>query len=284
MRKTWLEACERLTAAQGGFYSGSRKILRDQTIVFPGRELVARPPLVMADAGYTKSKMRLLTKLYLHEESQQAALRLWDKRLSMGKYGSVSFHCYNHLIKGLGLRHPCEKHNEQTGKVNRASTMGPCIQSVVITLLDKKRCAVHVFYRTTELLKKYPADLVFLRDVLLDPFELPGLVDITCYFANVTVHPMYMATIMPLLPDPIGYLEQLAIADPYFHDWSVKWTARYICEEHYRGIAKFSQALRVQKDIKERMGSRADALADYLRSVHPGHRNEYVSPEDEDDE
>jgi hypothetical protein len=70
-------------------------------------------------------------------------------------YGSVGFTTYNHFLK-----------NSPTKKSKRASVMGPCIQSVVITQHNKKQYSIDCFYRTTELLKKFPADLVFIRDVL----------------------------------------------------------------------------------------------------------------------
>jgi hypothetical protein len=193
---------------------------------------------------------------------------LWERRKGQGKYGSVGFTTYNHFIK-----------NNIEKKSIRASVMGPCIQAVVITLVSKTSYTIDVFYRTTELLKKFPADLVFLRDVLLAPFNFEGLdfVGMTCHFANITVHPMYWVTLIPHIKDPVQALEDIAVADKYFHDWIVKWTARYICEEHERGIAKFAQAQRVQMAAKKYIKPRKmAAVQEYLMDHHPGHRNAYV--------
>jgi hypothetical protein len=215
--------------------------------------------LQLADAGFTSHKMRYLMRAYMHEESLAVAVDLWNRRRLQDKYGSVGVTCYNHFIK-----------SEKTSK--RGSVMGPCIQSFTVTYLNKHSYAVDVFYRTTELLKKFPADLVFLRDVLLKPFNFSGmkLDAVNCHLANITVHPMYFATILPLMKDPISALENLKLSDKYFHDWVVKWTARYVCDEFHRGIAKFAQALRVHKDARERL--QPDALADvqaYIRANHP---------------
>src|SRR3546814_3565622 len=69
-----------------------------------------------------------------------------------------------------------------------------------------------------------------------------------------------------------------------FYDWIIKWTARYLCEEHYRGIAKFAQALRVKVDADKRIKGKARRkLTEYLRENHPGHRNDYEEPEGDED-
>jgi hypothetical protein len=148
---------------------------------------------------------------------------------------------------------------------------------VAITWLNKDQAGVDVFYRTTEIFKKFAPDLVFLRDILLEPFELPPHVITTFHFANVTVHPMYAVTIFPFLSDPIRRLKELKREDKYFHDWVVKWSARYLCDEYHRGIAKFAQALRVQQDARKRIDKKTlTLLRDYLRDNHPGFRGKEV--------
>lgn len=263
----WLRACDELAKEQATFYSGARKILRGRQLFFGDLD----PDLKLEHAGYTKSKQTLLTKLYLHEESRDVCLQLWQRRVEQGKYGSVGFTTYNHLIK-----------NDPTKKSKRASVMGPCIQSVCLTLTDKGETEVDVFYRTTELYKKFPADLVFLRDVLLTPFGItPQL--ITMHMANITLHPMYYVTTIPLQRDPIKSLERLKQQDRYFYDWTVKWTARYICPEYHRGIAKFAQAMRVHMDAEKRIS--ADVMTElraYLVKNHPGYRNDYQDPDEEE--
>jgi len=268
MLEEWVQHCTYLSTRKASLYSGARKILRGIQLDYVNLD----DSLRIEDAGYTKSKLTLLRKLYLHEESRDVALQLWERRCEQGKYGSVGFTTYNHFIK-----------NDPTKKSKRASVMGPCIQSVTLTLLDNGKTAIDVFYRTTELFKKYPADLVFLRDTLLDGFDFE-LEEMVHHFANVTVHPMYAVTILPHLDDPVRWLEQLKKGDPYFYNWVIKWTARYLCDEHHRGIAKFAQAMRVYKDARERIDEdMQEELAKYLRANHPGHRNAYEG-DDGDDE
>lgn len=267
----WVGHCLDLSLTPSDLFSGCRKIHRSITLEFPRLD----DTLQMVDAGYASHKMRHLEKGYLHEESISVAVELWKRRLGQAKYGSVGFTTYNHFIK-----------NDPTKKSKRASVMGPCIQSVTITYFDKKRPPeVDVFYRTTELFKKFPADLVFLRDRLLPPFELdkPRVI---CHFANVTIHPMYFITILPHIEnDWEDELEAIKKRDRYFFDWLIKWSARYIVPENHRGIAKFAQALRVAKDAKERIRPRyMKELQDYFRANHPGYKNDYQENDDETDE
>ncbi len=270
MKQEWVNHALSLSCKPADFYSGCRKILRRRTLSFCDWD----DSLQLADAGYTANKMRYLERGYLHEESRQVAVQLWERRRAQAKYGSVGFTTYNHFVK-----------TDVEKKSKRASVMGPCIQSCTITWLNKKEVAIDVFYRTTEWLKKFPADLVFLRDVLLKPFNFDGMniVEINCHFANITIHPMYMVTIIPHLQDPLAQLDRIRKNDKFFFDWVVKWTARYVCPEYHRGIQKFAQAMRVHKDAVERIKPRdMKVLQKYLRDNHPGYRNEYEDEEDDD--
>lgn len=296
MKDDWIKHCLRLSRMEADFYSGCRKIIRGTSLVFKW----ADPWITLEDAGYTKYKMTLLLKLYKNEESIAGAKLLWDRRKTQNKYGSVGFHCYNHLMKGqkneydsywnkindrkAGVEKQQMESKTIEGKSSRASVMGPCIQAVNITLLNKKKVEIDVFYRTTELFKKFPADLVMLKEHLLSEFDFTGL-EVTlvrCHFANITCHPMYFVTLLPSLSDPIAELEKIKAADKHFFDWIVKWTARYVIEEYHRGIAKFAQAQRVKKDALKRLDpTYLKRFQKYLKDNHPGHRNEYM--EDEDD-
>ena len=275
MKDNWIDHSLRLAALPADFFSGSRKILRNQHLTF--RRI--KPDLRMEDLGYTKSKTKMLIKNYVHEESKQVAIDLWEKRLGQRKYGSVGFTCYNHFVKGGSI---------DAKRSKRASVFGPCIQSVNLTYMEKeKSCEVDVFYRTTEFLKKFPADLVFIRDVLLDGFrfDTAPLKAVHFHFANVTMHPMYFVTLLPHLDDPIEEWLAIKEADEHFFNWSVKWTARYIIPDYHRGIQKFAQAMRVKAGADALIPAKQRKLIiDFCKEHHPGYRNDYVDPEGEDDE
>jgi len=266
MLTEWLNATQEYARRPAMFYSGNRKILRHQRITFEDQT----PDISLRMIGFTKNKMSQLRRNYLHEESRDAAVQLWKGRLEKDKYGSVGFHCFRHYVKGRSLN---------AGELNvapvskRASVMGPCIQAISLTLGNDGKTHVDAFYRTTELFKKFPADLIFFPE-LLEPFDFTEapVATVTCHFANMTCHPMYFASLLPLFADPVQPIEDLKQHDEYFWKWCVKWTARYVCEERAHGIAKYAQALRVKKDVLERLSPEGlPVLQQYLRKNHPGY-------------
>lgn len=283
MIKEWVNHSMDCALIKADFYSGARKILRGRSFTFHdfGNDLK------LADCGFTKSKQSMLIRNYLNEESVAAAQKLWERRVEQDKYGSVGFSTYNHYVKGGGLRNPWEiAQARKSGKPYRASVMGPCIQAVTFTYSNKRRTSVDVFYRTTELFKKFPADLVFIRDILLPRFDFTEapIELVRFHFANITCHPMYFVTLIPSMKDPIAELERIRKKDKYFFDWVVKWTARYLCKKYFRGIEKFAQAMRVRKDALERIDKQTmKKLVRYLEDNHPGYRSDYTAPDEEEE-
>lgn len=277
MKDEWIQEVLKMSRRKADFYSGCRKIIRGRSVTFHDLWDTA-DPLTLEDSGYTKHKMAHLRRGYVHEESIRVAKMLWELRRTKNSYGSVGFTTYNHFIK-----------NDMEKKSKRASVMGPCIQSITLTQTkggNKAAYAIDAFYRTTELLKKFPADLVFIRDVLLDGFNFEGMefLGLTCHFANVTVHPMYFVTMLPSVEDMIAELEKIRKRDFYFFEWIIKWSARYLIDEHSRGIQKFAQALKVKEDARRRIkGRRRRELVEYIEAHHPGHKKEYEDPEGDDE-
>lgn len=266
MLEEWVDLCLDLSSEPADFFSGARKILRNRSYTFTN----IKDDLQVEDCGYTKSKITLLKNLYLHEESHEMAISLWERRVGQRKYGSVSFTCFNHLLK-----------SDPNKKSKRASVMGPCLQSVVITYMNDHTAQVDVFYRTTELFKKFPADLIFLRDYLLKPFDFSKtpLTAVNFHFANITIHPMYFVTVIPHIENINRSLRQIGRKDKRLHLWIVKWTSRYFFDEYHRGIQKFAQAMRVHMDANNRIvGDQKDKLLPYLKEHHPGFSKEYQSP------
>lgn len=270
MKKDWLRFCLNMMATPADEISGARKIIHNVVASFDE----IRPDLQLEELGYTKSKLTMLTRHYLVTESRDAVVPLWDKRVKQRKYGSVSFTTHGHTTK-----------SDPNKGSKRASVLTPCIQSMSLTYHGNTHTAeVHGFYRTTEVFKKFPADLVFIRDVLLPPFDFSQapLSKMTFFFANVTVHPMYFATMAPFLADPIECLEWVKRYDEYFWMWCVKWTARYTIPEYHRGIQKYAQGMRVHTMFHQLMDPEIlEELTEYVAENHPGMSSDYVDPDEE---
>jgi hypothetical protein len=268
MKKDWINFCLQMMETPADEVSGARKIISNVQTTFED----ISDDLSMADIGYTGSKLSMLKRHYLVEESRDAVVPLWDKRLGQRKYGSVSFTTHGHTTK-----------SDPTKGSKRASVLTPCIQSMSLTYHGNHTTEAHAFYRTTEVFKKFPADLVFIRDTLLPPFdfEKAPLTKLTFFFANVTVHPMYFATLAPNLDDPIEALERIEKTDPHFWMWCVKWTARYTIEEYHRGIQKYAQGMRVHTMFHQLMDKDVlEELTEYVGDNHPGMRDDYVDPDE----
>ena len=262
MKDEWIHLCLTMMARPADQFSGCRKIISNVVHTFEEIE----PDLQMGDCGYTNSKMSMLKRLYLVPESRDAVVPLWDRRIKQAKYGSVCFTCHGHVTK-----------SDPTKGSKRASVMTPCIQSMALTYHERaKETEAHAFYRTTELFKKFPADLVFIRDVLLPPFDFTSapLTRLTFFFANVTVHPMYFAVLAPHV-DAVKVLEHVRKKDEFFWKWCVKWTARYLIPEYHRGIQKYAQGMRVHDEFQKAMPAKPKKLlTQYVGDNHPGMRDD----------
>ena len=270
MKQFWLDSCTALGATRATFYSGCRKIISPVILEY---KMEHHGDLTLADCGFTNNKLQMLKKNYYLEPSVKAAKELWNERIKKDKYGSVGVSCYGHYVKG-----------DVKGATPRGSKFGPCIQAVTLTY-NKRKTTVDVFYRTTELLKKFPADLVFLRDVLLSEFNFnkAPIERINFHFANVTVHPMYWITLVPHLDDPIKTLEALRKRDSFFWKWIVKWSARYVRDEYSNGIQKFAQALRVGVIARRNISKeKLRELQKYFRKNHHGMRGDEEESDSDD--
>lgn len=260
MKDDWINHCLNLASEPADLYSrSSRKVLRQRKLVFPRWD----KSLQLDDVGFTSKKLRDLERNYLHHESRDVAVDLWRRIRAKGKYGSAAFTTFNHYIKGGASVKLVEENKSQF-----ASIMGPCIQSVIITWLGKDKVAIDVPFRSTELFKKFAADLVFLRDVLLAPFDFSGMkIKVTCYLANVTLHPGYWVTVLAHLDDPLIEMDEIKANDPFFHRQLLKHTAEYIVPGRGQSIANHAQSQRVKAHaLREINASQLRKLQAYVHA------------------
>jgi hypothetical protein len=250
MKKEWVERGVCLSCLPADLYAGDRKILRQRKVTFT--DVVN--DLSLEDGSYLKgTKMTLLKKQYFNPESHAAALDFWRDRRAMAKYGSVSFTTYNHLIKGSRV-----VNGEVLEDRGIGSVFGPCIQAVAITWLSPSLSAVDVFWRTTEWFRKFPADLILIRDHFLPPFKLQKF-DITCHFANITMNPLFFVILIRALPDPVASLDLIKSKDPRFHRIVVRQLSRLLSDTP----SHFGPEERIRHWTRKRMLN-ADWLKQYI--------------------
>lgn len=259
MKKRWIKLCEKLSATPADFYAACRKIIRNESVRFPADQW--HKDLTLEDIGYTTNKLNRLIKDYRHIESHEKAIELWSHFVKRGSYSSASFTTYNHLVKA-GATSPSET----------VETRGPCLQSVVVSLLPKGRgervASVDVFYRTTEFFKKFPADLLLL-DGLLAPFDFSSvpLDGINMHFAGITCHPMYVLVPAALAGDPVDFFESIKKSDRRFFQECVSWSHKYLVTS--QGITKFAQAIATQKKALASLKKNGNMhLIDYIKDEY----------------
>lgn len=261
MRRDWLKLCEQLSNTEATYWSGGKKIIREVSYRFPD----PMGPLTLDEIGYSDVKMTLLRKAYVHEESLSAAVDQWNNRRNYKpkSHWSTGFSCYNHILKSHS--------NADEDYDGLGSVMGPCLQAVTISHTINGTAEIEVFYRTTEIFKKFPADLILLRDHMLNrfDFERTPLAGMTIRASNVTVSPTYAPTMFLLVKDPIRIINDVAKNDPKFHRVVCRWMVNILQGPE----SKFNQARRTQRAVKRLMSDeRRDMLISYISKTYP----EYV--------
>lgn len=234
LKRDWQRFCWELAKTPGVCTAGSRKILRGVQWSVPALD----QSLQLSNMGYNEErgiKLRQLEHYYLNPESIDRAVSDYNDRMSTGGYGSVGISTHGNTKEGY-------------------TKQGFCIQAFTLTHLPKRETEVDIFYRTTEVVKKFGADLIFFRDRVLPHFELDNapVTKINFHLANVSVHPMFFSLL--LLSDTrfVKRLEVLEKTDPRLHLSVVKWAIRCIRD---RETAAFKQARRVGIALEKHLGT-----------------------------
>lgn len=139
--------------------AAGRKFINNHQFTIPGSIWENQFNINIRDFGYKEhsTKMKQLTRIYYNsEEIEQAKVKL-QERINRGlNFSSVA----------VSMR---------AGKKNEAS-QGHCIQTLVVNYQPRiNKTDIVVFYRITEVLKKFGADLVFLHDIVIPNILLPGM-------------------------------------------------------------------------------------------------------------
>jgi hypothetical protein len=184
---------------------GVRKIVQglywEEAEMFPAMD-------ILKDLGYQKGKVtRLMNLYYNREEVAKAKAKLAQRKGE--EHSSVSI-----SMRNVEKSHP--------------AAQGWCIQNIVISESwqgRKRRVTADIFYRSTELIMKFGADLSLIKAVF-DELEIDPA-PIRFYFANAYVS----AVFFPLLfsfTDPVELFEHIRRVDKKFHFLTAKAVSRYL--------------------------------------------------------
>lgn len=162
-----------------------RKIVRNVTwkpAVFP--------TVTMEDLHYTPTKMKQLLRSYWNEEEATRFREAIAKR-------------ERHDFSALSMK--------MHGIPKRSQSMGFCMDNLVLSIRGDGRLEATMMYRSTEITRKFGADLVFLPWVFDQLGVKPD--SVTFMFANAFWSGVFMPTAF-LYEEPIPYLENLLRRDP----------------------------------------------------------------------
>jgi len=192
--------------------SGVRKIVSDVAFQIPWDDLVATK-LSYTDLHYTAAKRRQLARNYWDQEEVDAAFEKLMAREGRKDHTSVS----------IQLR----------GQAKDSRSQGYCMQNLVISM-SRTALEVDVYYRSTELIQKFAADLVFFSEQLPPLFEKLTLkpTRVRFKFANVYLSAVFMPIFLRYEPDPEGFFKLLRQQDPRFFRTCGLATRRFFQETH----------------------------------------------------
>lgn len=261
MLKPWLDITKTVLEHKQAVHVSGKKIARLVTYSMPLSEL-NRDLITIDMLGFAKKKITMLTDYYYNKESIDVALSQLKHRREKGTYGSCGVTTYNHFAKKERPQH------------------GPCIQSIVFTHLPGGIVDIDVFYRTTEVFKKFAADLIFLQSIILPQFKIDKPGRLNFHFANATYHPMYWVVSAPYFDDPVSELHSIKIIEPVVWRGIIRWAFRFVSDDP--SLLKFKQGQRVAKHLQRLMApDKYKALEKYIRKHRIPTKRKQEEDEDE---
>lgn len=164
-------------------YNGVRKIVQSV-----GYSLPSIPRFEMTDVGYTKAKEKAIFRMYYNEAEVERVKALLIKRRGQA-FSAIS----------MSMR----------AGAKRSDSMGHCIEAIVFAVTKEHRIA-EVVYRSTEVIRKFSADLWFLPRV----FEAVGFEATTVkfYYTNAYLSGVFFPMLFTWW-HPIAFLERLKVKD-----------------------------------------------------------------------
>lgn len=188
----WL-AFVRQVACAPGMVTGVRKVAFDQTFTLTWEELISAT-LTYEDLGYTRMKGRQLERIYWPQEGMDAMLEKLAERESK-PHTSVA------VSMAAGIKD--------------SRSQGFCMQSTVFTQ-TKAGLEISILYRSTEIIQKFLADLVFFKQKFGPLLIGKKPLKVKFYFVNAYISAVFSPIILRYDPDPLKLFQELEIRDPKF--------------------------------------------------------------------
>lgn len=210
LQEHWAKWLRELSVKPGDAYIQIRKFYFSLNWSVPYDVWKTGLDLTYYDIGYGKGdhKFNQLKRIYVNDEEIETSRSKLLTRTHSGKSGKSSQSC-------IAFRMGNERKQNQS--------MGYCMQTILVNWFKKDAYGepsliVELQYRSTELTKKFLADLKFLHEYLI-PRIMEGFgrepTEIRFTFGTAYISTMYFP-IMFQSEDPYSFLVELAKRDPKF--------------------------------------------------------------------
>lgn len=210
LRKWWAQFVIEMFASNydGQLYNSHRKIVPCMNRHIPGKMFEDGLDIGLSDMFYTDYKRGQLHRNYFNVETIDSLADRMAERINRRKAAT--------LMEFVG--------NQQKGE----QSLGYCIQGIALTNGAEGQVYLHMSYRTTEVIKKFGADLVFLTEDVWPRIKerLPKgtrLERVDFSFPSVSLSCMYLPTVFHLLVNSIPFMEALRSFDENLFYQSVRF-------------------------------------------------------------
>lgn len=226
LEEEWCKWVAEQSRVEPYIIAGSQSIYQNLEWTIPASLLLDNTTMTPESIGFTPTKIRMLKTHYENPETIARAQKDLNDRLANRKYGSGVWD-----FRGV---------EKKTTKQDYCLTAG-----VIAYYPPKGHTSIFIRYRTVELIFRYRADLIFLRDVIFPQFDLNTAPPdtITFSFVNATIHPMFYVMLLLEHDKPRRLLRQLKKENPKFHHQVDRWTKIHLDG----GYKSYQTAARVQK-------------------------------------
>ncbi|MFA5543535.1 MAG: hypothetical protein WDA47_07140, partial [Bacilli bacterium] len=157
------------------------KYVSNKVLEIPGSIWASDAGFDLSTLGYQEAKYKQLSRNYFAEDNIKAAKEKLGSREG-SKFSSV----------GIILN----------ANPKRKSSQGHCMLAMAVSRAQKSKPRITVFYRITEVICKFGADLLFLKNKVIPEIigdEEPEAVSF--HFANVFLSPLFIPIIIPYIED-----------------------------------------------------------------------------------
>lgn len=205
-RENWSDFCAGLALSDPSYTHSIRKMVPD--VMF---KTELDDTILLTNVGFKPngSKLTMLKKYYMNEDSINKALDALNEMRKKKKHGSVAFSTIGQEKKFTHHQH--------------------CIQSIAIRYSPNNDLEYTVFYRQAECIKIFTGDMVFLRDIIMPVF---GKGKATFFFSTAVLNAMYCPIMFIYYQDEwLDLLRYLYKCDKAFYKRIYKWCQMYFSEE-----------------------------------------------------